>query len=141
MTLPSSGWIHFTGIGGAGMSAIAKVLLERGGPVSGSDLKRPRALTTLEAIGARVEIGHRAELVEGADTVVVSSAVPATNPELVRARELGIPVVSRGEALASLLEDSRAIIVAGTHGKTTTTSMIVGILRRAGIDATYLVGG
>jgi UDP-N-acetylmuramate--alanine ligase len=141
MSLPSTGRIHFTGIGGAGMSAIAKVLLERGRRISGTDLKRSRALTTLEAIGARVEIGHRAEAVEGADAVVVSSAVPETNPELARARELGLPVISRGEALASLLEDSRGIVVAGTHGKTTTTSMIVGILRRAGIDATYLVGG
>jgi UDP-N-acetylmuramate--alanine ligase len=141
MTLSGTGRIHFTGIGGAGMSAIAKVLLEQGREVSGSDLKRSRALTTLEAIGARVEIGHRAELVEGAEAVVVSSAVPGTNPEIVRARELGIPVLSRGEALAAILEGSRAIVVAGTHGKTTTTSMIVGTLRHAGIDATYLVGG
>ena len=141
MNLPGSGRIHFTGIGGAGMSAIAKVLLERGREVSGSDLKRSRAFTTLEAIGARVEIGHRAELVDGAEAVVVSSAVPQSNPELARARELGIPLISRGEALASLLEGSRSIIVAGTHGKTTTTSMIVGIMRRAGVDATYLVGG
>jgi UDP-N-acetylmuramate--alanine ligase len=141
MTLPGSGRIHFTGIGGAGMSAIAKVLLEQGRSVSGSDLKRARSLSTLEAIGAWVEIGHRAELVDGADAVIASSAVPPTNSELVRARELGIPVISRGEALAAILEGSRAIVVAGTHGKTTTTSMIVAVLRHAGIDATYLVGG
>jgi UDP-N-acetylmuramate--alanine ligase len=141
MTLPSSGRIHFTGIGGAGMSAIAKVLLERGREVSGSDLKRSRAVSTLEAIGARIEIGHRAGLVDGATAVVVSAAVPRRNPELVRAGELDIPLITRGEALAAILEGSRALVVAGTHGKTTTTSMIVGTLRYAGIDATYLVGG
>ncbi|HET7482500.1 MAG TPA: UDP-N-acetylmuramate--L-alanine ligase [Actinomycetota bacterium] len=131
---------HFIGVGGAGMSAIAKVLVERGVRVSGSDLKRSRAATTLEAIGARITIGHSASLVDGADVVVVSRAIPATNPELRRAEELGIPVVPRGDALAAVLHGSRSIIVAGTHGKTTTSSMVATILREAGLDPTYLIG-
>ena len=133
--------VHFVGIGGAGMSAIAKVLLERGVKVSGSDLKASRPATLLEAMGAEVHIGHDAALVEGADVVVVSSAIPERNPELRAASEGGIPVVTRGEALAAVLSGHRAIVVAGTHGKTTTTSMIVSVLRAAGRDPTYLVGG
>ncbi|MDQ3951602.1 MAG: Mur ligase domain-containing protein, partial [Actinomycetota bacterium] len=133
--------VHFVGIGGAGMSAIAKVLLERGVPVSGSDLKASRPATLLEAMGARVHIGHDAAHVSGAGVVVVSSAIPDRNPELRAAREAGIRVVTRGEALAAVLRETRSIVVAGTHGKTTTTSMIVSILRAAGRDPTYLVGG
>ena len=132
--------MHFIGIGGAGMSAIAKVLLERGVSIRGSDLKRSRASTILEAMGATVHIGHRADLVEGADVVVRSSAIPDRNPEVVAATEAGIPVLPRGEALASVLRGQRSIVVAGTHGKTTTTSMIVSVLRNAGADPTYLVG-
>ncbi|MGH2694013.1 MAG: UDP-N-acetylmuramate--L-alanine ligase, partial [Actinomycetota bacterium] len=135
------GRIHFVGIGGAGMSAIAKVLVERGVEVSGSDLKRSRDTSVLEAMGVPVHIGHDAALVEGASVVVVSAAIPESNPERLRAPELGVPVVTRGEALAALLEGRRAIVVAGTHGKTTTTSMVVSILRAAGEDPTYLVGG
>ena len=125
------------------MSAIAKVLLERGHRVSGSDLKRSRAATILEAMGAAIEIGHNAAFLERSapDVVVVSSAIPETNVELARARERDLEIVTRGEALAALLEGHRSIVIAGTHGKTTTTSMVVSILRRAGIDATYLVGG
>ncbi|HEX2051076.1 MAG TPA: UDP-N-acetylmuramate--L-alanine ligase [Actinomycetota bacterium] len=141
MTLAGARRVHFVGIGGAGMSAIAKVLVERGIEVTGSDLKRSRAATVLEAMGAGVHVGHDAGLVEGADAVVVSSAIPERNPELAAARAAGIPVVTRGEALAAVLSDTRAIVVAGTHGKTTTTSMIVSILRAAGRDPTYLVGG
>ncbi len=133
--------VHFVGIGGAGMSAIAKVLLERGIEISGSDLKRSRAATTLEAMGADVHIGHAAANVAGAGVVVVSSAIPERNPELAAARARGLHVVHRGQALADLLADSRSIVVAGTHGKTTTTSMIVSVLRSAGLDPTYLVGG
>jgi hypothetical protein len=139
--LAERGRVHFVGVGGAGMSAIAKVLLERGVHISGSDLKRSRALSVLEALGARVSIGHDAELVQGSDVVVVSSAIPPHNPEVRRARELGIAVVSRGEALAALLDGSQSIVVAGTHGKTTTTSMIASVLRCAGLDPTYLIGG
>jgi UDP-N-acetylmuramate--alanine ligase len=132
--------IHFIGIGGAGMSAIAKVLLERGVAVSGSDLKPSRASNVLEAMGATIFVGHSAQQVAGADAVVASTAIPATNPELQEARERSITVMTRGEALAALLQDSDAVAVAGTHGKTTTTSMIVTVLRSAGIDPTYLVG-
>lgn len=135
-----SGRTHFVGVGGAGMSAIAKVLLERGHEVSGSDLKGSGALVMLEATGAIIHTGHDASFVEGAARVVVSSAIPPSNPEIGRAREEGIPVLTRGEALAALLAPTRSIVVAGTHGKTTTTSMIVSILNSVGLDPTYLVG-
>lgn len=134
------GTVHFIGIGGAGMSAIAKVMLERGVPVSGSDLKRSRAASMLEAMGAVVRIGHDAANVSGATQVVVSTAIPPTNPELVAARDAGTRVLSRGQALAEVLAGGRSVVVAGTHGKTTTTSMIVTILRASGVDPTYLVG-
>ncbi|MDQ3940600.1 MAG: UDP-N-acetylmuramate--L-alanine ligase, partial [Actinomycetota bacterium] len=140
MNVTAARRVHFVGVGGAGMSALAKVLLERGAAVSGSDLKRSRATTTLEAMGADVRIGHRAEQVDGADLVVISAAIPERNPEVARARQAGIPVLTRGEALAALLAGLRSVVVAGTHGKTTTTSMIVSILLRAGLDPTYLVG-
>jgi len=133
--------VHFVGIGGAGMSAIAKVLLERGFEVSGSDLKRSRAATMLEAMGVSVHIGHEASLVDGADVVVISAAIPQRNPELVRARETGVEVMTRGAALAALLDDLKPVVVAGTHGKTSTTSMIVSVLHFDGRDPTYLVGG
>ncbi|HWC14131.1 MAG TPA: UDP-N-acetylmuramate--L-alanine ligase [Actinomycetota bacterium] len=141
MDLFLAGRVHFIGIGGAGMSAIAKVLLERGVRVSGSDLKRSRATAVLSAMGADVHVGHDASLVEGASVVVVSSAIPDRNPELARARADALNVITRGEALAALLDDYRSVVVAGTHGKTTTTSMIVSILTAAGLDPTYLVGG
>lgn len=123
------------------MSAIAKVLLERDIAISGSDLKRSGVATMLEATGASIHIGHEAALVDGADVVVVSSAIPQSNPELARARELGLPLLTRGEALAALVAEQHSIVVAGTHGKTTTTSMIVTVLRSAGRDPTYLIGG
>ena len=135
------GRVHFVGVGGAGMSAIAKVLVEQGVEVSGSDIKPSPAAAVLEAMGATIRIGHDARLVEGCGAVVVSSAIPPSNPELARARELGVPVLSRGQALALVLENRRPIVVAGTHGKTTTTSMIVSGLARAGLEPTYLVGG
>jgi UDP-N-acetylmuramate--alanine ligase len=122
------------------MSAIAKVLMERGFTVSGSDLKGSRASAMLQAMGAEVHTGHREEQVEGAGVAIVSSAIPRSNPEYLGAERRGIPVLTRGEALAMLLEDHRSIVVAGTHGKTTTTSMIVTILHTAGADPTYLVG-
>lgn len=135
------GRVHFVGIGGAGMSAIAKVLLERGIAVSGSDLKRSKAIGVLEATGAIVSVGHDAANVAGAGLVVISSAIPDTNPEVVAALDSGIEVITRGRALALILEDTDAVIVAGTHGKTTTTSMIVSLLRDAELDPTYLIGG
>jgi UDP-N-acetylmuramate--alanine ligase len=140
VTLDPSKRIHFIGIGGAGMSAIAKVLVERGFQVSGSDLKGSKASVMLNAIGAEVHVGHDASYVEGAGTVVYSSAISPQNIEYAAAIERNIPIVSRGEALAMLLEGSKSVVVAGTHGKTTTTSMIVTILRAAGVDPTYLVG-
>lgn len=133
--------VHLIGIGGAGMSAIAKVLLERGTQVSGSDLKPSRTATVLQAMGAVVSLGHDASHIEGATVVIRSSAIPDENVELRAALQAGIPVLSRGEALASILEDRRSVVVAGTHGKTTTTSMIVSIVAAAGLDPTYLVGG
>jgi UDP-N-acetylmuramate--alanine ligase len=120
------------------MSAIAKVLIERRVEVSGSDLKRSRAMAVLEAMGARVTLGHDATEVDGAGIVVASSAIPPGNTELVRAHELGLEVVSRGHALAGLLSGARSIVVAGTHGKTT---MITSVLLSAGLDPTYLIGG
>ena len=141
MRFPPGSPVHFIGIGGAGMSAIAKVLLERRVLISGSDLKPSRAAAMLEAIGARVHVGHDASLVQAGQIVVVSSAIPASNPELRRAEELGLEVLTRGQALAALLEGYRSIVVAGTHGKTTTTSMATTILRVAGLDPTYLIGG
>jgi UDP-N-acetylmuramate--alanine ligase len=133
--------VHFVGIGGAGMSAIAKVLIERGVRVSGTDLKRSRTTNMLEKLGARVAIGHDAGAVPGDAVVVVSSAIPHSNPEIAIARDRSLPVMTRGEALAAILDGRRSVVVAGTHGKTTTTSMIVTILRLAGLDPTYLVGG
>lgn len=141
MTFEAGAPVHFVGIGGAGMSAIAKVLIERGVVVSGSDLKRSAAVAMLEAMGAAVSIGHDAGAVPDGAVVVVSSAIPPSNPELVRARAENAVVLSRGEALARVLAGHRSVIVAGTHGKTTTTSMIVSILRSAGVDPTYLIGG
>jgi UDP-N-acetylmuramate--alanine ligase len=141
MSFGGASKVHFVGIGGAGMSAIAKVLLERGTAVSGSDLKTSRGTVALVAMGAEVHEGHHARHIEGADLVVVSAAIPTTNPELAAAVTAGLKVMGRGEALAALLEGHRSVIVAGTHGKTTTTSMIVSILRASGLDPTFLVGG
>lgn len=135
------GRVHFVGIGGAGMSAIAAVLLAKGVEVSGSDLKESHNTARLSELGARINIGHRPEQVEGADIVVVSSAVPERNRELVRARELSLPVLPRAAMLARLMEGGKGIAVAGTHGKTTTTSMVAMILAHAGMDPTYVVGG
>ncbi len=135
------GRVHFVGIGGAGMSAIAAVLLERGVEVSGSDLKESRNTERLREMGARIFIGHDPRNVEGAGTVVVSSAVPERNRELQEARRRGIPVLPRAAMLAGIMEEGKGIAVAGTHGKTTTTSMVSMILSRAGMDPTYVVGG
>ncbi|MDI6874245.1 UDP-N-acetylmuramate--L-alanine ligase [Candidatus Solincola sp.] len=135
------GRVHFVGIGGAGMSAIAAVLLARGVEVSGSDLKESRNTERLREMGARVFIGHDPRNVEGAGVVVVSSAVPERNRELQEARRRGIPVLPRAAMLARIMEEGKGIAVAGTHGKTTTTSMVAMILSRAGLDPTYVVGG
>jgi UDP-N-acetylmuramate--alanine ligase len=133
--------LHLIGIGGAGMRNLAKLFLARGIAVSGSDLKDSKGLRELEAFGAKVRVGHAAEQLGEPDAVVISSAIRETNPELVEARRLGRPIWARAQALAALAGNSRAIAVAGTHGKTTTTSMIGLVLERAGLDPTYLVGG
>ncbi|MFE2528152.1 UDP-N-acetylmuramate--L-alanine ligase [Streptomyces sp. NPDC059382] len=133
---------HFIGIGGAGMSGIAKILAQRGAEVAGSDSRDSETARALRAHGATVHIGHAAEhLADDSTCVVVSSAIRADNPELVRAAELGIPVVHRSDALAGLMDSPRAIAVAGTHGKTTTTSMLAVSLSALGLDPSYAIGG
>lgn len=133
--------VHLVGIGGAGMSAVACILLERGHPVSGSDLRRGREITALSALGAKIAIGHDPANVEGADLVAVSTAVPANNPEQVRALELGIPVVLRAELLGALMAGSCRVLISGTHGKTTTTAMTTVVLQAAGLDPSFAIGG
>ncbi|MGW2476243.1 UDP-N-acetylmuramate--L-alanine ligase [Streptomyces sp. NPDC001665] len=133
---------HFIGIGGAGMSGIAKILAQRGAKVAGSDAKESATAEALRALGATVHIGHAAgHLADDASCVVVSSAIRADNPELVRAGELSIPVVHRSDALASLMGGLRSIAVAGTHGKTTTTSMLAVALSELDLDPSYAIGG
>ncbi|MFI6409054.1 UDP-N-acetylmuramate--L-alanine ligase [Streptomyces sp. NPDC050548] len=133
---------HFIGIGGAGMSGIAKILAQRGAKVAGSDAKDSATADALRALGATVHIGHAAEhLADDATCVVVSSAIRKDNPELARAAELGIPVVHRSDALARLMDGLRPIAVAGTHGKTTTTSMLAVSLTELGLKPSYAIGG
>ncbi len=133
--------IHFVGIGGAGMSGIAEVLLNLGYAISGSDLSDNAAVRSLRAAGARVAIGHDAAHVAGADAVVVSTAVGADNPEVREARTRRIPVVPRAVMLAELMRLKRGIAIAGTHGKTTTTSLVASVLAEAGLDPTFVIGG
>ena len=135
------GSVHFIGIGGAGMSAIAAILAEQGVPVSGSDLKESRNTQRLATAGAEIFIGHRPDNVEGTDLVVYSSAIRDTNKEMVRARELGLEIIPRAMMLARLMAEREGIAVAGTHGKTTTTSMLAKIICDAGWDPTFIVGG
>ncbi|MDX2523299.1 UDP-N-acetylmuramate--L-alanine ligase [Streptomyces europaeiscabiei] len=133
---------HFIGIGGAGMSGIAKILAQRGAQVAGSDAKESETAEALRALGATVHIGHAAgHLADDATSVVASSAIRADNPELARAAELGIPVVHRSDALARLMDGLRPIAVAGTHGKTTTTSMLAVSLGELGLKPSYAIGG
>ena len=133
--------VHFVGIGGAGMSGIAEVLANQGYQVSGSDLAASPVTRRLAGMGVRIAIGHVAGNVAGADAVVVSTAVPADNPEVVAAREQGIPVVPRALMLAELMRLKQGIAVAGTHGKTTTTSLIASVLAEGGLDPTFVIGG
>ncbi|SDF12268.1 UDP-N-acetylmuramate--L-alanine ligase [Eubacterium pyruvativorans] len=134
--------IHCIGIGGIGLSAIAEILLSRGYNVTGSDMKESMITDHLATLGAKIYIGHRAENVEGADLLVYSAAIAEENPEIVRAKELGIPMASRAQLLGTLMcEYPKSIAVSGTHGKTTTTSMLSLILNNAGKDPTILVGG
>ncbi|MEE1941099.1 UDP-N-acetylmuramate--L-alanine ligase [Streptomyces sp. TRM 70361] len=133
---------HFIGIGGAGMSGIAKILARRGARVAGSDARESATADALRALGVRVHIGHAAgHLADDATAVVVSSAIREDNPELAAARERGVGVVHRSDALAALMDGLRPIAVAGTHGKTTTTSMLAVALRTMGLDPSYAIGG
>jgi UDP-N-acetylmuramate--alanine ligase len=133
--------LHFAGIGGIGMSGIAEVLLNLGYTISGSDLKLSPTTEKLSKLGARIYEGHDAKNLAGARALVVSSAVNESNPEVQEARRLGIPVIPRGELLAELMRLKYGIAIAGSHGKTTTTSMVAAILSHAGMDPTVVVGG
>jgi UDP-N-acetylmuramate--alanine ligase len=133
--------VHFIGMGGAGMSGIARIMLSHGVKVTGSDVKDSGTLASLVALGATAFIGHRSENVEGAEIVVASSAISEMNPELIEARRMGAKVLGRAEALSILMSDSRSVAVAGTHGKTTTTSMLTVALQRAGKDPSFAIGG
>jgi len=139
--LADLGRVHFTGIGGAGMSGIARIMIARGVTVSGSDSAGGELLASLAALGADVHVGHAAANLADADTVVVSSAIRPDNPELAAARVRGLRVLHRAAALASLMLGRRGVAVAGTHGKTTTSSMITTALRHCGADPGYVVGG
>lgn len=133
--------VHLVGIGGAGMSGLARLFLARGVAVSGSDLKETTQLDELRALGADVAAGHDAGNLGGPDAVVVSTAIGGANPEVDEARRRGVPVLARAQVLAAMMRERRGIAVAGTHGKTTTTSMLAVILEQAGLDPTYVVGG
>ena len=133
--------VHFVGIGGAGMSGIAEVLVTQGYQVTGSDLAESVVTRRLARLGAAIAIGHAAANVADADVVVVSTAVAADNPEVVAARERGVPVVPRALMLAELMRLKQGIAVAGTHGKTTTTSLIASVLAEGGLDPTFVIGG
>lgn len=139
--LRHSGRVHFVGIGGTGMCGIAEVLLNLGYEVSGSDIGESEAVFRLRGLGAKVMMGHRAENIEGVDVVVFSSAVTKENVEVAEARARKIPVIRRAEMLAELMRMKYSIAVAGTHGKTTTTSLVASILAEANLDPTVVVGG
>lgn len=133
--------MHFVGIGGVGMGGIAEVMINLGYSVSGSDMSRNALVGRLESLGARVFQGHSAENVEGVDVVIVSSAIAEDNPEVVAARQNRIPVIRRAEMLGELMRFKQGIAVAGTHGKTTTTSLVASVLTEGGMDPTYVIGG
>jgi UDP-N-acetylmuramate--alanine ligase len=139
--LAELGRVHFTGIGGAGMSGIARIMLARGVAVSGSDAAAGGQLDSLAALGAEVHVGHAAGHLAGADTLVVSSAIRPDNPELAAARTRGLRILPRAAALASVMLGRRGVAVAGTHGKTTTSGMITTALRHIGADPGYVIGG
>lgn len=133
--------IHFVGIGGSGMGGIAEVLTNLGYQISGSDIQENAVTRRLAGLDVRISLGHRAEQVRGSDVVVVSSAIASDNPELVAARESRIPIVARAEMLGELMRFRYGIAVAGTHGKTTTTSLVANLLAQGGLDPTFVVGG
>jgi UDP-N-acetylmuramate--alanine ligase len=133
--------VHFVGVGGIGMSGLAEILRTLEFDVSGSDLRANENTRRLEGLGVRVHVGHAAENVAGADVVVYSSAIDVKNPEIARARALEIPIIPRAEMLAELMRTRYAVTIAGSHGKTTTTSLVATVLRAAGLDPTVVVGG
>jgi UDP-N-acetylmuramate--alanine ligase len=133
--------LHFIGIGGAGMSGLARIALSHGITVSGSDAKDSTVLSALGALGAQVHAQHSASQVDSADFVIFSTAIGQSNVELVRARELNLPILTRAQALATLMSESKSIAVAGTHGKTTTSSMLTVALQACGLDPSFAIGG
>lgn len=135
------GHVHFVGIGGAGLSGIARIMLARGMTVSGSDMKDSRTLTALRALGATVYVGHDPSHIEGADTLVVSTAIKEDNPEVVEARRRGLLLYSRAAALSAVMEGRRVAAVSGAHGKTTTSSMLAVALQHCGADPSFAIGG
>ncbi|MDD5477131.1 MAG: UDP-N-acetylmuramate--L-alanine ligase [Candidatus Omnitrophica bacterium] len=134
-------YYHFIGIGGIGMSGIARLMLKSGYKVSGSDLKENRITDELKSLGAKISIGHNASNITGQDVLVYSSAIRQDNPEILRAKALGIPLIKRAQALAGLMRGKTAITVAGSHGKTTTTSLVSYMLLEAGLNPTVVIGG
>lgn len=134
------GRVHIVGIGGAGMSGIARILMSRGVTVSGSDAKDSRRIAALRALGAQIWIGHLAAHVDDVDTVVFSTAIPDSNAELGAARDRGLRILTRAKALAAIMDEYRGVAVAGTHGKTTTTSMLTVALQNCGIDPSFVIG-
>src|SRR6476620_1861831 len=133
--------VDFVGIGGIGMSGLAEILRSLEFDVSGSDLKGNDITRRLAELGVRIDVGHRSENVHGADVVVFSSAIMQDNPEILEARACGTPVIGRAEMLAELMRVKYGVAIAGSHGKTTTTSLIATVLRAAGFDPTVVVGG
>ncbi|HZS80654.1 MAG TPA: Mur ligase domain-containing protein, partial [Herbaspirillum sp.] len=133
--------IHFVGIGGSGMSGIAEVMRNLGYGVSGSDLGSNAATQRLAQLGARIFYGHAADNIDNADAIVISTAVKADNPEVLAARERHIPVVPRAVMLGELMRLKQGIAIAGTHGKTTTTSLVASVLAQGGLDPTFVIGG
>ena len=133
--------IHFVGIGGIGMSGIAELLINLGYTVSGSDLQQSDITHRLKGFGAIVHAGHQADHIEGADVVVISSAVKASNPEVMAAHQMNIPVIPRAEMLAELMRLKYSVAIAGAHGKTSTTSIVSAVLAEGGLDPTVVIGG
>jgi UDP-N-acetylmuramate--alanine ligase len=141
LTAEELGTVHLIGVGGVGMSGLARLLLTRGIPVTGSELRDWPALSALRALGGTIHREHQASNLDGVDTVVYSTAIPADHPELVEARRRGLRVLHRSEALVAAMAGRQSVAVAGTHGKTTTTSMLTFILQRAGLDPSFVIGG
>jgi UDP-N-acetylmuramate--alanine ligase len=139
-SLESLGKVHFIGVGGVGMSAVARIMVARGVPVSGSDAKDLPVMADLAAAGARIAVGYDAANLGDAQTVVAGSAIRADNPELAAARQAGLPVLHRSEALAATMGEDLVVTVAGTHGKSTTTSMVTVLLQSAGLDPSFAIG-